>query len=164
MQKEISSYISEYGKELSRLCSSLCKNTQDAEDLYQITWEKVISSIDKYDTSRPFDKWLWSVCVNAHRDMMKTPFRRRVIPFETEEALSRRLSTIADKSHELDEYISLHKAINKLSVPKRQVVALYYFKDLQISDISEILKIPEGTVKSRLSQAREQIRKELFHD
>ncbi len=164
MQLEISSYIEVYGKDLSRLCFSLCKNQQDAEDLYQITWEKVLKYINKYDKEKPFDKWLWSVCINAHKDMMKNPFRCRVIPFESEKELEQKLSTLADKAEDLDEYIALHKAINQLPLQKRQVIALYYFKDLSIKELSEILEVPEGTVKSRLTGAREKIRKELFDD
>ncbi|MGN0452498.1 MAG: RNA polymerase sigma factor [Ruminococcus sp.] len=164
MNKDIYEYIEAYGKELSRLCVSLCSGRQDAEDLYQITWEKVIKGIKGYDSTKPFDKWLWSVCVNAHRDMMKNSFRRRVLAFDKSEELEKLLSSIPDKSKDMDEYIALHNAINRLPLPKRQVIALYYFKDLSTAELSEILGIPEGTVKSRLKAARDQIRKELFDE
>lgn len=160
----ISSYIDAYGKDLSRLCFSLCKNRPDAEDLYQITWEKVLRGISKYDSEKPFDKWLWTICVNAHKDMVKNPFRRRVARFESEEELEARFRGLPDKFGELDEYIALHNAINKLPYSKRQAVALYYFKDLSVTEVSEILGIPEGTVKSRLQGAREFIREELYHE
>ncbi|MDO5123149.1 MAG: sigma-70 family RNA polymerase sigma factor [Eubacteriales bacterium] len=160
----ISSYINAYGKDLSRLCFSLCKNRPDAEDLYQITWEKVLRGIQKYDTSKPFDKWLWTICINAHKDMMKNPFRKRVIPLESEEELEARFRSLPQKFGDLDEYIALHNAVNRLPVSKRQAVALYYFKDLSVSEVSEILGVPEGTVKSRLQSARDFIREELMHE
>lgn len=159
----ISSYIDAYGKDLSRLCFSLCKNRPDAEDLYQITWEKVLRGISKYDTSKPFDKWLWTICINAHKDMEKNPFRKRVVSFESEEELEARFRNLPNKFGELDEYIALHNAVNSLPYPKRQAVALYYFKDLNISEVAEILGVPEGTVKSRLQSARDFIREELMH-
>ena len=164
MKTDISEYIRIYGKDLGRLCSSLCSSRHDAEDLYQITWEKVLRNIRHYDKNKPFDKWLWSVCLNAHKDMLKNPFRKRVLAFDTSEELERILNSVPESEHCRDDYIVLHNAINKLDPKKRQVIALYYFKDFSIAELSQILGIPEGTVKSRLSQAREQIRKELNNE
>ncbi len=164
MKADISEYIEAYGDELSRLCVALCKNRHDAEDLYQTTWEKVIKSIKTYDKEKPFDKWLWSVCANAHKDMLRNPFRRRVFTVENQEILERKFTPISGKGANLEEYIMLHKALNELEPDLHRVVALYYFKDFSVSDLSEILKIPEGTVKSRLYRAREVIREELLEN
>lgn len=164
MKSDISEYISKYGKDLGRLCSSLCSSCHDAEDLYQTTWEKVLRNIRHYDRSKPFDKWLWSVCVNAHKDMLKNPFRKKVLAFDTSEELERILNSVPQSEQSRDDYIILHNAIRHLDPKKRQVIALYYFKDYSTAELAEILGIPEGTVKSRLSSAREQIRKELNNE
>ena len=63
-----------------------------------------------------------------------------------------------------DEYAALHEAIGKLTKKQRAVVALFYFRDFSISDIAEMLKIPEGTVKSRLSAARAEIKRRLENE
>lgn len=164
MKQDISMYIAQYGKDLSRLCHSLCTCEHDAEDLYQTTWEKVIKGIMRYDNKKPFDKWLWSVCVNAHKDMLKNPFRKKMLAFESSEDLERMLYSIPDAKQNKDDYIALHTAIKKLDPKKRQIIALFYFKDYSTAELAEILGIPEGTVKSRLSSAREQIRKELNYE
>ena len=164
MKPDISQYIKIHGKDLGRLCSSLCQNHFDAEDLYQATWEKVIRNYKKYDESRPFDKWLWSICINAYKDMLKNPFRRRVVSFDSSEDLERILLSVPTTEQDRDDCIVLHKAISRLEPQKRQVIALYYFKDLSTAELSQILNIPEGTVKSRLSSARAQIRKELNNE
>lgn len=161
---DITPYVNLYGKDLTRLCISLCKNRTDAEDLYQITWEKVLKNIRRYNKEMSFDKWLFAICVNAHRDMVKSPFRKRIHQFNTTEDLELSLNSIPDKAIPRDEFISLHCAVSKLSLDKRQVIALYYFKDYSTKEVAEILNIPEGTVKSRLSSAREQIRKELLNE
>lgn len=158
---DISAYIEIYGKDLTNLCISLCKNKFDAQDLYQSTWEKVIRKHKKYNPDLPFDKWLYRICINTHKDMLKSPFRRRNFEFNTSEELENVLNSVTDTEVSKDDFIALHQAISKLSLEKRQVVALYYFKDLNTKEIASILEIPEGTVKSRLSSAREQIRKEL---
>lgn len=161
MDKAIESLIDLHSPDLSRLCRSLCSCEQDAEDLFQITWEKVIRNFRKYNPEKPFDKWLFAVCVNAHRDMLRNPFRKRVVFFDKSEELENLIKSIPDGQEHKDEYLSLHCAINKLDIKRRQVVALYYFKDYSTSELSEIIGIPEGTVKSRLASAREQLRKEL---
>ncbi len=161
MAHSSSELIEQYSPELSRLCSSLCSRRQDAEDLFQTTWEKVLRNLKKYDESKPFDKWLWRICINAHKDMMKNPFRKRRASFRNEEEQELFLSSLREKDQNRDEYISLHKAISRLDIKSRQVISLYYFKDFSTKELSELLDIPEGTVKSRLFKAREEIRKEL---
>ena len=53
----------------------------------------------------------------------------------------------------------LEKVLNQIDSDLRTVTVMFYYDDLSVSSISEILNIPEGTVKSRLSRAREQISK-----
>lgn len=115
---DITNYINTYGKDLTRLCLSLCKNRADAEDLYQTTWEKVLKSIRRYNKEKPFDKWLFTLCVNAHRDMVKSPFRKKIFHFETTDELERTLNSVPDSILPHDEFISLRAAISKLTLEK----------------------------------------------
>lgn len=160
----ISEYIQKYGKDLTNLCISLCKNQFDAQDLYQSTWEKVIRHFKRYNSEMPFDKWLYRICINTHKDMLKSPFRKRMVHFDSDEDLTHTLNSIPDSVAPKEDFIALHQAVSKLSLEKRQVVALYYFKDFSTKEVASILEIPEGTVKSRLNAAREQIRKELSYE
>ena len=160
----INEYISLYGRDLTRLCTSLCKQRADAEDLYQTTWEKAMKNIRKYNSEKSFDKWLFAICVNAHKDMVKSPFRKKILSFNKTEDLELILNSIADSETPIDEFMALHTAVSKLSLEKRQVIALYYFKDYSAKEVAEILSIPEGTVKSRLSSARQDLRKELNNE
>lgn len=157
----ISEYINLYGRDLTRLCMSLCNNKADAEDLYQATWEKVIKNLRKYDKEKPFDKWLFSICVNTYKDTVKSSFAKKILKFNKTEDLEQTLNSIPDSVAPHDEFISLHQALKKLTPDKRQAVALYYFKDYSTKEVAEILNIPEGTVKSRLNAARQDLRKEL---
>lgn len=64
-------------------------------------------------------------------------------------------------SHEKDEQVDIKKAIKSLNENLSQIVILYYIQDKSIAEISKILKIPQGTVKSRLSRARSEIAKQI---
>ncbi len=162
---DIAKYITLYGKDLTRLCMSLCNSRDDAEDLYQSTWEKVMRHFRRYNKEKPFDKWLFSICVNTYKDMVKSPFYKRIIRFDKTEELERTLNSIPyDEDISREEILTLHNAISKLSTDKRQVIALFYFKDYSTKEVAEILSIPEGTVKSRLNSARQDLRKELNHE
>ncbi len=164
MKTKNAELIEKYSPELSRLCSSLCTCRQDAEDLFQTTWEKVLRNLRKYDEEKPFDKWLWRICINAHKDMMKNPFRKRRATFRNEEEEEQFLASFCKDDDRRDEILSLHRAINRLDVKSRQVITLYYFRDFSTHELSELLSIPEGTVKSRLHKAREEIRKEMRYE
>lgn len=91
---DISNYIKLYSKDLTRLCLSLCKNKADAEDLFQSTWEKAIKNIKKYNMEMPFDKWLYSICVNNYKDSVKSPFHKKILRFEKTEDLELTLNSI----------------------------------------------------------------------
>ena len=159
--KRIQEYINLYGRDLTRLCVSLCNQKSDAEDLYQATWEKAIKHLRKYNREKPFDKWLFTICVNTYKDSLKSAFRKKVVSFNKTEDLELTLNSVPEAVAPSDEFLSLHQALKKLSPDKRQAVALYYFKDYSTKEVAEILNIPEGTVKSRLSSARQDLRKEL---
>lgn len=64
----IDQYIRDYGKRLFGLCTFLCANSYEAEDLYQETWLKVVKNIEKYDSSKEFEPWLTTICVNTYRN------------------------------------------------------------------------------------------------
>ena len=63
-----------------------------------------------------------------------------------------------------EEYLQLHRAIATLSKKLRITLTLFYFKDYTVKEISEILNIPEGTVKSRLNTARRIIKRRLENE
>ena len=164
MQNPFDNLIKDYGKSLTKLCMSLCNNFHDAQDLYQSTWEKAMKKYKHYDANKPFEKWLYAICINTYRDSLRRFDIKKVFKFNTIDEQERYINSVADFSNDKDEYISLHSSIIKLSPQLRETIVLYYFKDYTIDELSEILMIPAGTVKSRLHTARNQIKKELNVD
>jgi RNA polymerase sigma-70 factor (ECF subfamily) len=72
----INQYIRDYGKRLYGLCTFLCANSCEADDLYQETWLKVVKNIDKYDTTKEFEPWLTAICVNTYRNTLRRILKR----------------------------------------------------------------------------------------
>ncbi len=151
-----------YSRDLSRLCLSLCTSPQDAEDLFQDTWLRALRNYSKYDESKPFDKWLFTICVNTFKNTLKLSYNKRKAEFPTLEDKERFLNSIPDESSlTLETYLELRKIISDLPKSLRTVLILKSFRDYSIKEISEMLRIPEGTVKSRLYRAKEIIRRRL---
>ena len=65
---------------------------------------------------------------------------------------------------ERPDYSSLYSAIDALPEKLRLAVILYYFRDMDIAATAQVLDIPEGTVKSRLSKARKRLKEVLDHE
>lgn len=164
MKKPIEEYIAAHGLALTKLCLSLTNDRHDAEDMYQSTWEKAIRHLRRYDETRPFEKWLFTICVNVYRDRVRRYDNSKLLRFTSDEEQERFLSSIPCDDGDRDEMLALHSAVKKLKPPLREAIVLYYFRGYSVAELSEILKIPEGTVKSRLSAARAELRKELNDD
>lgn len=162
MKNDFSQYTEQYSADLTRLCMSLCGNKVEAEELFQETWLKAIRHYDKYDKTKPFDKWLYSICVNTYKNVLNSAYRRLQYSFSTSEESDNFFNSIPEIDNtNRDDYYELHAAIRSLSKKKRTVIVLYFFKSYSISDIAEILNVPEGTVKSRLSAAKSEIKRRM---
>lgn len=119
----------------------------------------------RYDKTKPFDKWLFSICVNTYKNVLNSAYRRLQYYFSSSEESDTFFNSIPEIDNtNRDDYYELHSAIKNLSKKKRTVIVLYFFKDYSISDIAEILNVPEGTVKSRLSAAKSDIRRMMTNE
>ncbi|MCH5304269.1 MAG: sigma-70 family RNA polymerase sigma factor [Ruminococcus sp.] len=158
-------YISEYSADLTRLCISLCGNITDAEDLFQDTWYKAMKNYTRYNPEKSFEKWIYSICVNTYKDSLRLFYNKRRVFFKTEEDKTDFLNSIPDSSPDNSEdYLELHTAINTLPKKQKVVIVLYYFKDYSLNEISEMLNVPLGTVKSRLNLAKSNLRRRLNNE
>lgn len=155
----IDEYIKRYGRRLYGLCHYLCSNSFDADDLYQETWLKVIKHIDKYDSVREFEPWLTKICVNTYRSRLRRIARSPLLDFSSSEEKDRLLDSIP--APESKDYIMLYEAVGRLPDKLRLAVVLFYFQEMNLFSTAEILKIPVGTVKSRLNKARKLLKEVL---
>ena len=158
----IDQYIKQYGKRLYGLCVTLCTNTFDADDLYQETWLKVVKSIDQYDPSKDFEPWITRICVNTYRNVVKRRSVISVVEFQTNEDKDAFMQSISEAEDK--DYTPLYDAIDKLPEKLRITVILFYFRDMDISSTANVLKVPPGTVKSRLNKARKLLKEMLENE
>ncbi len=156
--------IARYEDNLYNLCYKLATNRDDAEDLYQQTWLKVLQK-SRLFSQKSFQNWLYTVCLNTYRDTYRKKIRRgRFIAEDADEALMENSSSIGSAESEvMDNFkrITLTESINALPERFRLPVLLHYFEGLDYNSVARLLGIPVGTVKSRLNTAKTRLRTEM---
>ena len=156
-------YINEHGSRLYGLALKLCKNREDAEDLYQETWIKAYRFIEQYDSGKEFGAWITGICVNTYRDMLRRQkWRFLYAAFQTTEEKDFVMASVP--AEESADYSDVQEAVNALPEKYRLAIILHYYNDLDVKKTAEVLKIPEGTVKYNLHKAREILKRSLGED
>ena len=141
-----------------RLSYLLLGDPDDAEDIAQETFLRAWNHLKRFDTTRPLRPWLLSIASNLASNRRRSAGRylsALTRAFRNEPISS---TSIEEKSTRHLEASQLWKAVQTLNVPEQQIVYLRYFLELSVAETAEVLKIAEGTVKSRLSRALERLR------
>lgn len=168
-QQAFAELVDRYKNGVFAICFRMVGNTQEAEDLSQEAFIRAYNHIDQYDHERKFSTWLFRIATNLSIDFLR---RRKtsvsldaVVPGT--EGLS--LNTILPDNGELpDEQMvrreneeMVQSEIKKLPEKYRSAVVLKYIEDLSLKEISDIMDIPVGTVKTRIHRGREMLRKNM---
>ena len=165
---ELENCIWEYGKDVYSFCRSLTLNLQEADDLYQDTFLKAMELIHDIDYEKNPKSYLLSIALRIWKNKKrKYAWRNRianVFSMTDELDLDDTEEPVFSPEHELlkkEETDLVRQAVNKLPEKLKIPILLFYMEDLPIVQIASVLKIPVGTVKSRLYQARKLLEKEL---
>lgn len=135
-----------------RVSKSILNNEEDVEDAVSEAILKAYKNIHALKDESFFKTWLIRIVINESNNIYK-----------------KRLKEIAmDKEHfknirVYDSYkdLTLYNAINLLEDDLRTTTILFYFEDMKYKDIAKVLNVKEGTIKSRLSRAKEKLHKIL---
>ena len=143
---------------LRRFARKLCRNESDAEDLLQSTILQAIEKEHLYQSGTNLFSWMSKIMYNK----FVSQYRRRA-KFETQfdaEDLINRQARAPDQEDQA-ELDMVEEAMNKLSGEHRDILVMICIQDMQYHEAAEKLGVPVGTVRSRLSRAREALRREL---
>jgi RNA polymerase sigma-70 factor (ECF subfamily) len=143
--------VTRWQKRLWRHAYRLTNDIQAAWDVTQQSWLGIIKGLNRLEDPANFKSWSYRITTNKAADWCKKKNAIHQVACE-------RLESIESKEK---KDIGIKEMLGKLDVRKRMVVSLYYFEQLSVSEISQVLNIPAGTVKSRLSAARNDL-KELW--
>ena len=165
---ELEACIAEYGTAIYSFCRQLTQNTQEADDLYQDTFLKAMELSSKINQTQNPKSYLLSIALRLWKNKKrKHAWRKQIasmvsITEESDLDLIKAAAFTPETSFlQREESDLVRRAVGNLPEKLKITVLLFYMEDLSVTQISHILKIPAGTVKSRLHHARNQLKKEL---
>lgn len=141
---------------LYRVAYGILQNEEDASDAISNATLKAYEKITTLKNQEYFKTWITRILINECNSIIKQ--KQKVIYIDN-------YTESQNKTYEKDNEITIDvkETMKKLDSNLNQIVILYYFEDLGIEEISSILEIPKGTVKSRLSRARQILAKQLIN-
>lgn len=155
---EIGNLIQDNIPSMYRVAFGILKNEEEIYDAISNTTVIVFEKISDLKQEEFFKTWLTRILINECYKIYN--LNKKVIYLEN--CSTENLNRIQFSEKDMLEEIDARELINNLSKDLKETVILYYFEDFSIKEISKILKIPEGTVKSRLSNARKSLEKILI--
>jgi RNA polymerase sigma-70 factor (ECF subfamily) len=145
-----------------RTALAICGDPEMASDLLQEVFLRLNRFAHRIDPERPLEPWLYRMTANLSYTWLKKRNRwlRLVRDITDRFVVDKRPSPHALAERD-ETWQWIRQAIMALPIQQRLVVVLYYVNELSIQEISEVLEIPAGTIKSRLYYARKQLKKHL---
>ena len=128
-----------------------------AEDIVQEAFFQCYKEIKTLRNIDAFDVWFYKLLVRLAWKMSSK--HKSIIPTDVEAAYNS--CSLSSESVVEENKLMVHEAVAKLSSPLKTVVVLYYFNDMTIKQIAMVLDCFQGTVKSRLHNAKRMLQKEL---
>lgn len=157
----IGALIRRYQNYVYRLCYLVMHNEQDAEDMTQETFVRAFQALPRYEIREgiSFEAWLYRIAVNRCRSRMRRKWYQ-VLPWPSPAPqITADLETQPDRLVMQDERRGeILAAINSLGEKHRLVVILRYYAGFSNEEIAQTLRIPSGTVRSRLHTARQRLK------
>jgi RNA polymerase sigma-70 factor, ECF subfamily len=156
-----------YQNYLFKICFGYGQNEQHALDLMQEIYIKLYKNISKYDDKYPFHPWIRRVAVNSCINE-KRKNTLSCIPLDNGEgdiSLEEQLASVEDTQQEVERHemaLIIKEHINSLPDKQRMIVILRYYEDLTYDEISKLMEIPLGTVKTDLYRAKNALKDRLY--
>ena len=162
---DLSDLVKLEGKAIYRFCSKLAKNKADTDDLYQETFLKAVELCHKIDKNNNPKAFLISIAIGLWKNnCRKFAWRQRIVPIEELHEDAKNDYIFKDESTPEDIVVSnelsimIQAAVEKLNYKFKIPLYMYYTAEMSNEDIAAALKIPVGTVKSRLYKARKTLK------
>ncbi|MHB8882162.1 MAG: sigma-70 family RNA polymerase sigma factor [Thermodesulfovibrionales bacterium] len=157
--------VLKYQDRIYNLCRHMLGNGSDAEDAAQDTFIKAYQNLKNFRPEASFYTWVYRIAVNTCLDYKKRPFWESLFTkSEREPYVDEPVSDWAspEKLYESKQLgLALHNSITKLPSKLRTAIILNEIEGLSYDEIADILEISLGTVKSRISRAREVLKTQL---
>lgn len=151
---EIGNLIQQNMNSLYRVAFSILKNEDEIYDAISSTTVIVFEKISSLRQEEFFKTWITRILINECYKIYNQ--NKKIVYLENNQNL--------DQMKHFDTYseVNIKELLKKLNKDLKEIVVLYYIEDFSVKEIANIIEIPEGTVKSRLSRARKELEQILI--
>ncbi|MGO5053344.1 RNA polymerase sigma factor [Lachnospiraceae bacterium LCP25S3_G4] len=150
-------FVHKYYKEILTYCNYHCYDKEYAEDLTQETFVRFFKNLSNYRYKGKTKNYLYTIAGNLCKDYFK---KIKEIPLDETE-LCRKIESEEYLIEAVLNKITIEQALEKLSDELEEIIILYFFQELKLTEIADILQISLPLVKYRLKQAKIQLEKLL---
>jgi RNA polymerase sigma-70 factor, ECF subfamily len=162
--------VQRYNRRIYNICYRFAGSADDAQDLTQEVFIKMYRTLNSYDVERgAFMTWVTTITRNLLVDHFRKSKQDRVtdsidaVPSEHEDAtplsdkIQDKMPSPDARAQSRETRETVHRALQKLSPDLREAVILRDLQDMDYREIATVLRVPEGTVKSRISRGRAEL-------
>jgi RNA polymerase sigma-70 factor (ECF subfamily) len=147
-----------WAKPLQRYLATWTADGDALGDLVQDVWLRVLRGLPGLRQPEKFRSWLFGIAHRTAMDRFRAKYRQAPpMPEEAADQVAADESG-ADSADKEALLAALDRALNRLGPMERQTLTLFYLEDISINEVAHITGVPAGTVKSRLSRGRAQLR------
>lgn len=164
-QTAFSELVNRYRSQVAAIAYKLVMDFDEAADITQDVFVKMSKNIHKYDESKKFYTWLYRITVNTSIDFMRKNKRHRHEPLEHALGTSVKDQNSPDQSYNRERIQGyINSAADTLNDKQKSAFLLRDVKGSKISEVADIMDMPEATVRWYLHRARTKIKKELVRN
>lgn len=152
MRLSVDEAFRKYGDRIFSAAFSICQNQADADDVVQDTLIRYYSLNKEYENESHLKAWLIRVAINRSKDITSSFWRKNKVEWE---------DYMEELAFEEPKDSQLFEAVMQLPEKYRTVIHLFYYEDYAVGEIANILRRPEGTVKSQLNRGKKLLKNML---
>ena len=155
------SLVERYTPKLLRYARKFLLGREDAEDMVQEVFIKAYTNINSFDISRRFSPWVYRIAHNEFINAISRKEREPFLFFDPDELFPHPIAAEQTDRDIKDSDLKrvLDECLISVGAKYREVLVLYYYEELNYTDIADVLHLPVSTVGVRLKRGREALRK-----
>lgn len=152
-ERLLNKVMDEHGDYLKRLIYTYIKDIQRTEDIVQEVFIKFYKSLDRFEGRSSIKTYLYRIAVNECHNYLNSWHYRKIEFTEKIKSWTSQQSIETDYIQK-EQQASVAELVNQLPVKYREVIWLYYYVELSIAEIAQVLNCSQNTVKTRLARGR----------
>lgn len=149
-----------YRDQVFRLALRMCGSEADADEVAQEAFLSAWKALPNFRGKSQFSTWLYQLTTHAAIDLMRRE-KRQIAADITEVSAADPAPSPQQQAEQSEQREIVRDAILQLAPEQREVVVLRFMEELSYEEIGAVLKLPSGTVKSRLNRAKAQLKEIL---